>query len=190
VRAPPSQSLASRLVARLAAVLARGRLKRSQANDWAVCVSPEINGSRVPKELSILKAALPEAPRRVEGRPAGWVADGTVKEDDPVTWEAPERPVGDSGRRRTGDPLRRAVGSKRSDGRPRGGDATGHRNNACPTGKARRGQTGGVTKRQGSRRAAYERRWRGTESAPGPGGAKAARVERELQEGNMISSAD
>ena len=48
---------------------------------------------------------------------------GTAEEDGPVTWETPERPVVETGRRRTGDPLRRAVGCKRTDGRPRGGDA-------------------------------------------------------------------
>jgi len=42
---------------------------------------------------------------------------GTAEEDGPVTWETPVRPVGRSGRRRTGDPLRRAVGSERSGGR-------------------------------------------------------------------------
>ena len=71
-------------------------------------------------------------------RGAGGVVDcGTAEEDDPVTWETPDCPVGGSGRRRTGDPLRRAVGCKRSDGRQRGGKATtGHRTDACPTGKA------------------------------------------------------
>jgi hypothetical protein len=71
------------------------------------------------------------------GDPAGWVAGGTLKEDGPVTWEVPDRPAGRSGRRRTGDPLRRAVGSKRTGGRPRGDDVIGHRINACPAGKAR-----------------------------------------------------
>jgi len=51
-----------------------------------------------------------------------------------------------------------------------------------------RGKTEGVLTRQGSRRAAYERRWWGTDSAPGPSGAKAARVGRELQEGNMTEA--
>ena len=70
-------------------------------------------------------------------RGTGGVDDcGTAEEDGPVTWETPDCPVGRSGRRRTGDPLRRAVGCKRSDGRPRGGKATGHRTNACSTGKA------------------------------------------------------
>jgi hypothetical protein len=70
-------------------------------------------------------------------RETGGVDDcGTAEEDDPVTWETPDRPIGGSGRRRTGDPLRRAVGSKRTGGRPRGRDATGHRKGACPMGKA------------------------------------------------------
>ena len=62
---------------------------------------------------------------------------GTAEEDGPVTWETRDCPGGESGRRRTGDPLRRAVGGKRSDGRSRGGKfTTGHRTNACATGKA------------------------------------------------------
>jgi hypothetical protein len=53
-------------------------------------------------------------------RETGGVVDcGTAEEDDPATWETPDRPVGGSGRRRTGDPLRRAVGGKRTGGRPR-----------------------------------------------------------------------
>ena len=43
------------------------------------------------------KAVFPEARRRVEGRPAGWVAGGTLKEDGPVTWETPDCPVGKTG---------------------------------------------------------------------------------------------
>ena len=70
-------------------------------------------------------------------RETGGVDDcGTAEEDDPVTWETPERPVGGSGRRRTGDPLRRAVGGKRTGGRLRDGNVEVHRNIACPTGKA------------------------------------------------------
>jgi len=77
-----------------------------------------------------LKAALPEA-LKASRRGTGGVDDcGTAEEDGPVTWETPDCPVGRSGRRRTGDPLRRAVGSKRPDGRPRGWKATGHRTNA------------------------------------------------------------
>ena len=90
-------------------------------------------------------------------RGTGGVVDcGTAEEDGPVTWETPDCPVGVSGRRRTGDPLRRAVGCKRSDGRPRGvkKNATGHRNHACPTGRHDQGQTGGVPKQRGSRMAA------------------------------------
>jgi len=43
------------------------------------------------------KAVFPEARRRVEARPAGWVASGTLKEDGPVTWETPDCPVGKTG---------------------------------------------------------------------------------------------
>lgn len=111
---------------------------RSQANGWAACVSSEIDQSRVLRGFPSWKAALPEAiegePR---GDPAGWLARGTLKEDGPVTWEAPDRPVGGSGRRRTGDPLRRAAGGKRPAAGLVAADAIGHRNSVCPTGKAR-----------------------------------------------------
>ena len=71
-------------------------------------------------------------------RGTGGVDDcGTFEEDGPVTWETPDRPVGGAGRRRTGDPLRRAAGSKRSSGRHRDGIVEVHRTSACPTGKAR-----------------------------------------------------
>ena len=71
-------------------------------------------------------------------RETGGVVDcGTAEEDGPVTWEAPDRPVGGSGQRRTGDPLRRAVGGRRTGGRLRDGNVEVHRKNACPTGKAR-----------------------------------------------------
>jgi hypothetical protein len=84
-----------------------------------------------------LKAALSEA-LRASRRGTGGVDDcGTTEEDDPVTWETPDCPVGRSGRRRTGDPLRRAVGSKRTDGRHHDGSVVAHRTNVCATGKAR-----------------------------------------------------
>lgn len=67
-------------------------MKRRQANEWAACVSPEKKGIPVLKGFSAWKAALPEAIGRAEGRPAGWVASGTVKEDGPVTWETPVCP--------------------------------------------------------------------------------------------------
>jgi len=74
---------------------------------------------------------------RVSRRGTGGVFDcGTAEEDGPVTWETPDCPVGRSGRRRTGDPLRRAVGCKRPDGRPRGRKRHRAQNHACPTGKA------------------------------------------------------
>ena len=90
-------------------------------------------------------------------RETGGVVDcGTAEEDDPVTWETPERPVGGSGRRRTGDPLRRAVGGKRTGGRHRDGLRCTETTLAQRV-RHGRGQTGGMLKRQGSRRAAYER---------------------------------
>ncbi len=83
---------------------------------------------------------------------------GTAEEDGPVTWETPDCPVGGSGRRRTGDPLRRAVGGKRTDGRPpRLETIEGTEPTLAQQVRHGRGQTGGVPKQQGSRRAAYER---------------------------------
>lgn len=90
----------------------------------------------VAEGVGIPEGSTPEALGRAEGGPAGCLDRGTAEEDDPVTWETPVRPVGRSGQRRTGDPLRRAAGGKRTGGRPRG-EATAHRNDACPTGKAR-----------------------------------------------------
>jgi len=91
---------------------------------------------RMLKGSTTLKAAFPEALKASRRGTGGVVDCGTAEEDGPVTWETPDCPVGRSGRRRTGDPLRRAVGCKRTDGRPRGVKATGHRTNACATGKA------------------------------------------------------
>ena len=109
---------------------------RSQASGWAAGIAASKCSSRMLRGLATLKAALPEA-LRASRRGTGGVDDcGTAEEDGPVTWETPERPVGGTGRRRTGDPLRRAGGGKRSDGRPGGGDATRHRTHACLTGKA------------------------------------------------------
>ncbi len=82
---------------------------------------------------------------------------GTAEEDGPVTWETPDSPVGGSGRRRTGDPLRRAVGGKRSDGRPHDGTSWRTEPTLAQLVRHDRGQTGGVPKLQGSRMAAYER---------------------------------
>ncbi len=82
---------------------------------------------------------------------------GTAEEDGPVTWEAPDRPVGGSGLRRTGDPLRRAVGGKRTDGRPHDGESWRTELMLARLVRHDRGQTGGVLMRQGSRMAAYER---------------------------------
>ena len=82
------------------------------------------------------------------------VGGGTVKEDDPVTWETPgvlwEQRPGD------GDPeiLSDAPPVATSGGRPRAAGGTAHRIHARPKGKARRGQTGDVLMRQGSRMAA------------------------------------
>lgn len=72
---------------------------------------------------------------------------GTAEEDGPVTWEAPDVQLVDTGRRRPGDPLRRAVGSKRTGGRPRVRRRRDAQKDACPTGEAPRGQTGAEPER-------------------------------------------
>ncbi len=92
---------------------------------------------RMLKGSPTLKAAPPEALKASRRETGGVVDCGTAEEDGPVTWETPDCPVGRSGRRRTGDPLRRAIGGKRTDGRPRDGNVEVHRNSACPAGKVR-----------------------------------------------------
>ncbi len=113
--------------------------------------------SRMLKGSATLKAALPEA-LRASRRETGGVDDcGTAEEDGPVTWETPDRPVGGSGLRRTGDPLRRAVGGKRTDGRHHDDESWRTELMLARLVRHDRGQTGGVLMRQGSRMAAYER---------------------------------
>ena len=93
---------------------------RSQASEWAAGFSPEISAFRLLKEFPIWKATSSRRQRRVEEETGGVIDRGTVEEDDTVTWEAPERLVVETGRRRTGDPLRRAAGGERTSGRLRG----------------------------------------------------------------------
>ena len=96
-----------------------------------------------------LKAALPEA-LWASRRGTGGVDDcGTAEEDSPVTWETPDRPVGGSGRRRTGDPLRRAVGGKRPGGRLHDEMLWRTERTLVRLVRHDRGQTGGVPKRRG-----------------------------------------
>jgi len=71
VQAPPGQSLVSRPVARLAVVSVMGRLMRSQANDSAAEVAPKFQYVPVLKGSFARKAAVLEAIRRAEGKPAG-----------------------------------------------------------------------------------------------------------------------
>ncbi len=94
---------------------------RSQASGWAAGIAASKCSSRMLRGSATLKAASPEA-LRASRRGTGGVDDcGTAEEDGPVTWETPDRPIARSGLRRTGDPLRRAVGGKRTDGRPHDG---------------------------------------------------------------------
>jgi len=74
---------------------------------------------------------------------------GTAEEDGPVTWETPARPVVETGQRRTGDPLRRAVGSKWTDGRPHDASRGAQNQRLHDVVRHDRGQTGGVLKRVG-----------------------------------------
>ena len=96
-----------------------------------------------------MKAASPEA-LEASRRGTGGVDDcGTAEEDGPVTWETPDRPVVGTGRRRTGDPLRRAVGSKRTDGRPHDASRGAQNQRLHDLVRHSRGQTGGMLTRHG-----------------------------------------
>jgi hypothetical protein len=88
---------------------------------------------------------------RASRRGTGGVDDcGTAEEDGPVTWETPVCPAGGSGRRRTGDPLRRAVGSERSGGRLLGRRRSGSTEpTLAPLVGAAEGRPEGVPKRAG-----------------------------------------
>ena len=88
------------------------------------------------------------------GGTGGVVDCGTAEEDGPVTWETPERPVGRSGQRRTGDPLRRVAGSEWPAAGPVAVTPPGTELTLARLVRHGRGQTGGVLMRQGSRRAA------------------------------------
>ncbi len=122
---------------------------RSQTSGWAAGIAASKCSSRMLRGLATMKAASPEA-LKASRRGTGGVDDcGTAEEDGPVTWETPDRPVVGSGRRRTGDPLRRAVGGKRTDGRPH--DEASWRTELTLARLVRhsRGQTGGMLKRHG-----------------------------------------
>ena len=81
---------------------------RSQANEWAARVSPEMKLDPGAQGVFSLESSSPGDVRASRRETGGVGGSGTLKEDDPVTREAPVRPVGRSGLRRTGDPLRRA----------------------------------------------------------------------------------
>ncbi len=122
---------------------------RSQASGWAAGIAASKCSSRMLRGLATMKAASPEA-LEASRRGTGGVDDcGTAEEDGPVTWETPDRPVGGSGRRRTGDPLRRAVGGKRSDGRLVAVTPPGTEPTLARLVRHDRGQTEGVPMRHG-----------------------------------------
>ena len=100
--------------------------------------------------LSNPESSIPGGAKEASRRGTGGVDDcGTAEEDGPVTWETPDRPVVRSGRRRTGDPLRRAVGCKRTDGRPHDGASWRTEPTLARLVRHDRGQTEGVLKRHG-----------------------------------------
>jgi hypothetical protein len=150
-------------------------LKRSQVNEWAACVSPEMKEMSVLKGFSAWKAAFSEALWRAEERPAGWLACGTLKEDGPVTWETPGTVrLEDPG---NGEPVTHSDAPSAASGPAAGPVAVtppGTEATLVQQVRHDRGQTEGVPTRQGSRRAAYERRrWGtgdGTRTQPSKGG--------------------
>src|SRR5262245_38034136 len=93
------------------------------------------------KELRVWKAAI-LCGVMASRQETGGVGLQHAAKDDPVTWETPDVLRADNGPRRTGDPLRRAVRSERTDGRPR--ECTTHRIVVRLVSKARRGKTGAV----------------------------------------------
>ena len=100
--------------------------------------------------LSNHESSIPGGAKEASRRGTGGVDDcGTAEEDGPVTWETPDRPVARSGLWRTGDPLQRAVGSKRPDGRPHDGKSWRTEPTLARLVRHDRGKTGGVLKRHG-----------------------------------------
>lgn len=184
VRIPPGQSLASRPVASLAAVVARlativvseanivpvtGRLMCRQANVQAAgkAASKSLNFPDA-EGVALYRRQHPRGDRAAERGPAEcWTGACTKR-----TSRQPGRPLPTlckTGLRRTGyhSPARRSsCGS--ANGRCRGQLAAWHAEKTCPPqGRRDQGKTGGAPIRQGSRMASYEQRRRGT-LAPDP----------------------
>ena len=167
----PTKAEPGRSVVSLAAVTATGRLMRRQANTWAVGMQPR-NGYSPgkPRGSPTLKAAGGVTGNGRGGASRGGVDDhGTLEEGSPVTWEAPAGPRVLAGRR--------GARAKASDAPGVHGRTPGRlRTSARTRGRSGQGKPEPWPTPQGSRRAAYERRRRGTGRQPGPGRAKAARA--------------
>jgi hypothetical protein len=183
VRIPPGQSLASRPVARLAAVGVRlaakaaslaampvtGRLMCSQANVQAAgnAASKSLI-FRMPRTSGCAEGSTLEGHRASREGSGGVLDWGMHEEDIPATWEALADLVQN---RATEDriPFSNAPFVMRERERPVSRSMIAwHAENACPPqGRRDQGKTGGPPSRQGSRMASYEQRRRGT-LAPDP----------------------
>ena len=138
---------------------------------------PDAQGAELPEGHNSLSVQVGEE-RPVSG---GVFDHGTYEEDGPGTWEALASPRLIPVLRRAGDPspTHDTLG-ERTCRRPQGTEQAlrievGHR----------QGEPEPWPTEAGSRRAAYERGRRGTGGTPGPGRAKAARVDGDLQERTM-----
>ena len=160
----PTKAEPGRSVVSLAAVTATGRLMRRQANTRAVGMQPR-NGYSPgkPRGSPTLKAAGGVTGNGRGGASRGGVDDyGTCEEGNPVTWEAPAGPRVRAGQRGTRFQASDALGVYgRTPGRLRISVRT--------RGRSGQGQPEPRPTPQGSRRAAYERRRRGTGRHLGPG---------------------
>ena len=166
----PTKAEPGRSVVSLAAATATGRLMRRQASTRAVGMQPRNGSYREAQGVT-----NPEGSRSVTDNGRGGVSPGgvddygTSEEGSPVTWEAPAGPRVLAGRR--------GARAKASDAPGVHGRTPGRlRTSARTRGRSGQGKPEPWPMPQGSRRAAYERRRRGTGRHPGPGRAKAARV--------------
>jgi len=184
VRIPPGQSLASRPVASLAAVVARlaaivasladiapvtGRLMCRQANVQAAGkAASKSRIFRMPRASGCTEGSTLEGHRASREGSGGVLDWGMHEEDIPATWEALADLVQN---RATEDriPFSSAPFVMRERERPVSqSKAAWHAEKIRPPqGRRDRGKTGGAPIRQGSRMASYEQRRRGT-LAPDP----------------------